>query len=217
MGERDKVDGKAVIYCKTCLTPYAPRGRKRLSGYKFGRRVDILLKGDSTSDDTDEGKDHIWVEVKSILGEKNCADVFKKSLWSQWNLNASKYSYHRQFYLDRVANSSVDGLSDFKQSVDFQWWLQDFKKRTRKGYDDAQMNKAARELKLLPSSGGEKAWVSLGYNTGNGNNSYSRRDVREVFKLGNVKNLVIDHAKDFLFHDVDEELVQKLFDEVELD
>jgi len=50
-----------------------------------------------------------------------------------------------------------------------------------------------------------------------GESSYSRAQVRQDFKRANIKTLIIEHAKDYIFHDVDAELVQRLFDEVELD
>ncbi|PWK54330.1 hypothetical protein [Pleionea mediterranea] len=128
-------------------------GTIEFSGKNFQRRIDIVLKG-SSSTDLPGSPNTIWVEVKSLKGKENrTREVFKKSNWAPWAMNGSKYSYHRQFYLDRVGNTDINTIEDYKQSSDFEWWIQKFRKRTVEGYTEEHFDTAATELEKLPTGG----------------------------------------------------------------
>lgn len=167
-----------------------------------------MVKGDSDgTDPKDAGAK--WVEVKSLTGYKNRRAVYNKTSWQPWDLSKQKYSYHRQFYLDRVGNTSINELPEFKKSSGFEWWLQDFRKRTVSGFDRNVIGDIAKDLKELPTGDTDITKVSVN------NDNYSVNNVKDKVRLGNIKNLIVRHAKDIIFRDADPELVQKLFDEVE--
>ena len=155
---------------KVDLVSLNKKGQAVTSGQSYTRRVDIVLKGDANSDMDYEDEQNIWVEVKSLKYNSKYLDS-----WKPWSLKGSKYSYHRQFYLDRVASTNnslplAKGLK-VRRSQDFEWWLQDFKRSSRRAYNDGEMSKVITRIRHLPSTKiGNAYYASLGYNEVNDNN-----------------------------------------------
>ena len=131
----------------------------------------------------------------------------------------SEYTYHRQFYLDRVAtaDNGLPGAEDLplKKAQAFEWWLQDFKRNSVHGYSKADMTKAATELRKLPTASSDKRHLAgLGFDQASRNNSYTVSKVEAQFKLHNVKNWILTDGKQYLLHQVtDEALINQLINE----
>jgi len=183
------------------------------SGLSYKRRVDIVLKGDASNDLDYRSDKNIWVEIKSLKYKANYLDS-----WKQWNLKGKKYSYHRQFYLDRVASTEnkLDGAKELilRRAEDFEWWLQDFKRASRHAYSASEMSKVRTRLRYLPSSNKKAAYASLGYDDPADNNTqFPKSKVNSRFKHQNIKNWVLGDAKAFLLDGVDEESINELIND----
>ena|GEM_PF-5174536 len=72
MGERDKVDGKAVIYCKTCLTPYFA------SVNDLGESIFVGMFEDIEHDDVDG--------YLSAFKAKEGSIIVSQKPFSGWNI-----------------------------------------------------------------------------------------------------------------------------------
>ncbi|WP_144395386.1 hypothetical protein [Pleionea sediminis] len=182
-------------------------GRIAEFGFQPKRRVDILLKGEGSENANDlrTGSGHIWVEVKSLKTKSNLKD------WDQWSTSKKKdYSYHRQFFLDRVGN----GTSQFVESVkssNYEWWLQDYKKsNTNRSYNSQEVDKIIRKIRKLPL-GDSETYVSLGYSTKNQNGSQFMFSLaKQKFKQRNIKNWILGEAREYLLEGVGEETINTL-------
>jgi len=92
-----------------------------------------------------------WIEAKSVQAYPSNNSGRREPVlpesslrnWSQWTFNTSKHNYHRQFYLDWVANTRPNTIKEaqielpvtqsrirdqnlFQYSSDYQWYIQDW-------------------------------------------------------------------------------------------
>ncbi|MFS1439119.1 hypothetical protein [Shewanella sp. 10N.286.48.A6] len=189
------------------------RGNASENGASYKRRVDIILKGEAAND-TDYRSDlNIWVEVKSVKYQAN----YLKKTWKEWNMKGATYSYHRQFYLDRVGatDNQLKGVENaqLRLAKDFEWWMQDFKRKSksRRGYKDAEMAKIATQLRHLPTGKSSTVYASLGYDSAADNNAkFPKNNVTSRFRQHNIKNWLINDTKAYLLDGIDDETINEL-------
>jgi len=189
------------------------RGRASKLGTSYKRRVDIVLRGSEPEVDENESASNIWVEVKSLKYKPKLIDS-----WKPWNLNGKTYSYHRQFFLDRVASSDNQLIGveteKLRRAEDFEWWLQDFKRSSRKSYRPEDMRKVADKLRLLPSSHSDLVYGSLGFETRKkADNAHRKSDVTSRFKQQSIKAWLLDDARDILLDGIKPETINELIND----
>jgi len=189
------------------------RGRAQLLGTSYKRRVDIVLQGSESIVDKNQSEKNIWVEVKSLKYKPNYLDS-----WKPWNLKGNNYSYHRQFYLDRVA-STVNKLTgvenrELRRAEDFEWWLQNFKRKSRKSYQPNNMTEVAKKLRLLPSSRSDMVYGSLGFTSRDAaDKAHKQSHVTSRFKQLSIKTWLLEDAKSILLDGIDPETINELIND----
>ncbi|TQV87444.1 hypothetical protein [Aliikangiella coralliicola] len=200
--EKKKPVGIEVSKKISLVMKKAPLPAREYTSLK--RRVDILLKGSAGDDITGSG--HVWVEVKSLKKKPNLND------WNKWTMSKSVYSYHRQFYLDRVGSASSNFNSSIK-SDDFEWWLQFYRKsNTNKSYEQADVDKIIRKIRILPTAQSNNMdYVSLDYSSARQNAaSFMFSVAKSKFKLRNIKTWLLDEAKDYLLDGLEDDVIDEL-------
>ena len=130
-------------------------------------------------------------------------------------MKGSTYSYHRQFYLDRVGSTDnkLEGLETdvLRGAEDFEWWMQDFKRKSRRGYKEAELAKIATKLRHLPTGKSSTTYASLGYDSAADNKTkFPKSKVTSRFKQHNIKNWLINDAKAYLLDGIDDETINEL-------
>jgi hypothetical protein len=100
---------------------------------------------------------------------------------------------------------------DVRRAEDFEWWLQDFKRKTRRSYNDAEMSKVITRVRALPSSKNTIGLASLGYNDKDDNNTkFPKAVASSRFKQHNIKTWVSGTAKKYLLNEVEDAVIDEL-------
>ncbi|MDE1462695.1 hypothetical protein [Spartinivicinus poritis] len=202
---------------------------------QYGRYPDIVVANT-------EHEKPIWIEVKSIQGRKKPSN--KKSWkgteigkeftnkWKPWDLDSrsqntkattkkaeSKYSYHKQYYLDKVASTFNKLIPKNKTAEEMQlssgveWYLQGFKLTTIAGPTPDQLKIVRNSMAKLPKKGQGtgKGSISLGYRNSNEfNYPDSKKRANKEINIITVKRWFLLNAKNTIFNGISDLVIDEL-------
>ncbi len=180
------------------------------SGLKYKRRVDIILRGTSTSE-TKPNDENTWIEVKSLKRQANFAG------WNRWDMKKKGTGIHRQYYLDRVASTDnpLDGWKEEDRAADdYVWWLQDFKRKPQgetsfTSYQKSDLKTLYKKVRILPvSKSNGEAESSVGETSKK--HEQPLDEVGPRLKLFNLKTWLLGEAKEALLEGVDADVIREL-------
>ncbi|WP_111978481.1 hypothetical protein [Algibacillus agarilyticus] len=109
----------------------------------------------------------------------------------------------------------MDGAKEKGKPVaaNFEWYFQDFKRRTIRGYSSKELDSVAEWVRKLPKTKEGIQHASLGYKDGKENRiKFTQKDARKKLNRHNVKTWLLGTAKGVLLANVNDDLIDELID-----
>ncbi len=182
-------------------------------GPTMERRVDIVVEN------LNDPSHPIWVEGKSLTArhykskrwENSKSFLQSASAWS-YPPKSKSTRYHKQFYLDRLAKTdnilipSTDDRKENHKSSGIEWWLQEFRLKTKAGPTGNQVEEFQKKLAKLPKGNKATMLNSLGYTSKAKHDLHN--DARNIKSL-NFTNWIVSEGR-HLLEGIESQLVEEL-------